>query len=150
MIEKIVYIMFFVGILCVISLIDIYKQIIPDILLLIAVFFRIGYCYYIGVTGGRELLGILLDGFVISLPVFLLVLFVEKVWKKEVFGGGDIKLLFVTGIYLGWENNLLALFFACIIAIIIALTGSKKGFFPFGPSIAIGAICSMLITGLQS
>ena len=72
-------------------------------------------------------------------------------------GGGDIKLLFMTGLYLGWKGNILCLFAACIIGIIFGLTLNKQagleteteaadadeeitaGAFPWGPSIAIAA-----------
>ena len=71
-----------------------------------------------------------------------------KNMEKEVMGGGDIKLLFVTGMYIGWEENLLAIFVACIIGIIVGLRLEQKeddgGYFPFGPSIAVGAAVSML------
>ena len=67
-------------------------------------------------------------------------------------GGGDIKLLFVTGLYLGWAENLLAIFFACIIGIVIGMVQMKKQedeeqsvYFPFGPAIAVGAVISMLV-----
>ena len=72
-------------------------------------------------------------------------------FKKEAMGGGDIKLLFVTGMYIGWAENLLALFFACIIGIIAGVVQQKKAdtdesvYFPFGPSIALGAFLSMLV-----
>lgn len=149
MFEKILLGIVFIGILCAVSLIDIYKRIIPDSLLIIAVVFRIGYCVFVERIGAKAILGLLIDGLAISLPVFILVLLVEKIWKKEVLGGGDIKLLFVTGMYLGWEGNLLALFFACIIGIVIGLVQMKReekdSYFPLGPAIALGAVCAMLI-----
>ena len=41
-------------------------------------------------------------------------------------GGGDLKLLFLTGLYLGWQRNLLCLFFACILGIAVGLLTAKK------------------------
>ena len=81
-------------------------------------------------------------------------------------GGGDIKLLFVTGLYLGWERNILVIFFACIIGIIIGCILQRMEtsepdskdeafveesteeealeeapfYFAFGPSIAVSAV----------
>ena len=152
MLEKILFVLVFIGFLFVISIIDIKKQIIPDVLLLIAIAFRIIYSILVQKMQGVQLLGLIIDGLAISLPVFLLVLVAEKLSQRETFGGGDIKLLFVTGMYLGWEGNLWAFFFACIIGSVMGIVQLKKGtiqeskrYFPFGPSIAIGAVCSMLM-----
>ena len=71
-------------------------------------------------------------------------------------GGGDIKLLFVTGLYLGWARNILVIFFACIIGIIVGSMQQRKMiteeedaeetfYFPFGPSIAVSAVLVFFI-----
>ena len=58
-------------------------------------------------------------------------------------GGGDIKLFFVTGMYLGWEVNLLNLIISCVIGILFGLlTGKSK--IPFGPAIGISTCFCML------
>lgn len=57
-------------------------------------------------------------------------------------GGGDIKLLFLTGLFLGWKRNLLCLVAACVIGIVWGLLQKKRGggeAIPWGPSIALGA-----------
>ena len=99
-----------------------------------------------------ELLGLLIDGLAVSLPLLILVLIMEKILKKEAMGGGDIKLLFVTGLYLGWARNILVVFFACIIGIVVGSMQQKKVenkedseeeqsfYFAFGPSIALSAV----------
>lgn len=142
----------FICILYLVSVTDIYEQVIPDSALLVAILIR--FIYFILVEGfqWKGLLGLLIDGFAISLPLLILVLIMEKILKKEAMGGGDIKLLFVTGMYIGWAQNLLAIFFACIIGIVVGMIQMKKQedeeasvYFPFGPSIAVGAVISMLI-----
>lgn len=35
-------------------------------------------------------------------------------------GGGDIKLLFLTGLFLGWQRNILCLLIACVLGIVFA------------------------------
>ena len=165
--------LFFICILYLVSVTDIYEQIIPDSALLVAIIVRVGYCildyicnwnsrlYLEGVALAekpalwRELAGLAIDGLAVSLPLLLFVLLMEKLWKKEAMGGGDIKLLFVTGLYLGWEKNLLAVFFACIIGIVVGLIQQKKAqqeetdgeagiYFPFGPSIAVATVFVMI------
>lgn len=144
---------FFVCILYLVSVTDIYEQIIPDSALLVAIVIRIVYFVLMEGFQWKGLLGLLIDGLAVSLPLLVLVLIMEKILKKEAMGGGDIKLLFVTGMYLGWAENLLAIFFACIIGIAVGMVQMKKQegksedsvYFPFGPSIAAGAVISMLI-----
>jgi prepilin signal peptidase PulO-like enzyme (type II secretory pathway) len=63
-------------------------------------------------------------------------------------GGGDIKLIFLIGLYLGWEKTLLTLLLACIIGIIggsIQLRKQEDVYFAFGPYIAIAAVLSLLL-----
>ena len=63
---------------------------------------------------------------------------------REAMGGGDLKLLFVTGLFFGWKGNLLCLILACIFGIVFGLLaagrgGEKDAPIPWGPSIALGA-----------
>lgn len=74
--------------------------------------------------------------------VLLLVLGMEKLLGREAMGGGDIKLLFLTGLFLGWKRNPLCLVAACFIGIVWGLLQKKRGggeAIPWGPSIALGA-----------
>lgn len=143
-----VLMLFFICILYLVSVTDIYDQIIPDSCLLTAIVIRILYFCFVEGFQWKEFLFLIGNGLAVSLPLLLLVLLMEKVWGKEAMGGGDIKLLFVTGMYIGWAENLLAIFIACIIGIVIGLRLQKDeesdGYFPFGPSIAVGAAVSML------
>lgn len=66
------------------------------------------------------------------------------------FGGGDIKLMFVVGFLLGWENTILAFFIAILIAGIYAiylLMTRKKGrkqHIAFGPYLCFGIGIALL------
>lgn len=150
---ELVLMLFFICILYLVSVTDIYEQMIPDSALLVAIVIRILYFILVEGFQWKGLLGLLVDGLAISLPLLLLVLIMEKILHKEAMGGGDIKLLFVTGMYIGWAQNFLAIFFACIIGIIIGMVQMKKQgneseesvYFPFGPSIAVGAVISMMV-----
>lgn len=145
--------LFFVCVLYLVSVTDLYDQIIPDGAVLVATGVRIGYLVCVEGASWKGVLEMLIDGLAISVPLLLLVLIMEHILKKEAMGGGDIKLLFVTGLYLGWEKNLLAIFLACIIGIVIGVIQMRKQdakteegeYFPFGPSIALGAVIAMLI-----
>lgn len=89
----------------------------------------------------------LLGGFVIGGGLLAVVLVYEKLKKVEAMGGGDLKLLFVTGLYLGLLGNLLCLFAACILGIVfglIAAKGDSNTPFPWGPAISMAAILTAL------
>lgn len=83
--------------------------------------------------------------FEISIPMVILNCFVQ-----DSFGGGDVKLISVCGIMLGWQNTLLAMFIAILIggfyAIYLLVSGkSKKGaHIAFGPYICIGVYIAMI------
>ena len=141
--------LFFICILYLISITDIYDQMIPDSALLIAVIVRLLWFFVTEPFGWRGLLGLIGNGLSVSLPLLLLVLLMEKIRDMEMMGGGDIKLLFVMGLYIGWANNLLALFLGCLTAIIYgSLKQRKEGkevYIPFGPFLSLGAVFALLI-----
>ena len=162
MVENIYFLLIHLFLFCILYLVtvtDIYEQIIPDSVLIVAavvrvIVFALNYKYnfyninYIHEpTLWSELLGLLIDGLAVSLPLLILVLIMEKIMKKEAMGGGDIKLLFVTGLYLGWAKNIMVILFACIIGIIAAYVQQIKSdddeqsvYFAFGPSIAVSTV----------
>ncbi|WP_226526318.1 prepilin peptidase [Metabacillus niabensis] len=63
-------------------------------------------------------------------------------------GGGDMKLLAVFGLALGWKPVLLSFFLATLIGTVIGIIGMMMGFiktgkpFPFGPFLVLGALIS--------
>ena len=68
----------------------------------------------------------------------------RKILGKESMGGGDIKMLFMTTLYLGIWNGLFALILSCVIGLLfIAFCKQKK--IPFGPSIAIATYLGLTI-----
>ncbi len=101
------------------------------------------FCY-----PGVSWLDHLIGAFCVSLPFFLITLIIPGA-----FGGGDIKLLFVAGLALGWQATLLAAFLALLFGAAVALislsrgTLSKKSHFAFGPAIALGAAVAALYGG---
>ena len=65
----------------------------------------------------------LVSALVISVPVLLLALVLERLRGKAALGGGDVKLLFMVGLYFSWPLALLGLFLACVIGIVIGVAG---------------------------
>ena len=137
--------LFLATVLLWISLVDMDSFIIPDKLILAGIGGRVVFILLSGNIVPVALTSII--GMVsIALPLLIVVLIFEKVMKKEGMGGGDIKLLAMTGMYFDWKINLMALFLACIVGIAFALargTGKDKAF-PFGPAIVCGTWLAML------
>ena len=67
----------------------------------------------------------------------------DKLFKKESLGGGDIKLMFIFGLVLGYPLSLCTIFLATFIAFPIALFilfSDKENIIPFGPFLSMAAI----------
>ena len=137
-------------ILLAVSFADIEGFIIPDGFIIAAIVLRV-----IFVSFSKDILARLvfsaLGGFGVALVLLLIVLLFEKLFHREAMGGGDIKLIFVCGLFLGWQKNILCLLLACVVGIIFGVItqNARKAqedpkIFPFGPSIAIGAWLALL------
>lgn len=133
--------------LCWISITDMQKQIIPDKAISIAILVRAIFQLLTDGLAWQGWLILFLNGLIVTFPVLIFVLLMEKIRNQELMGGGDIKLLFVIGMYIGWEKTLVAFLLACVAGIIVGVIGTKKEneYFPFGPWIALGTAISMLI-----
>ncbi len=70
-------------------------------------------------------------------------IFGNIIFKRESLGDGDIKLMGVIGLSLGFLNSFVSLFFASVTGLIFSLITIKKnkeGIIPFGPFLIIGAL----------
>lgn len=85
----------------------------------------------------------LISAFGVGLLMLLISLVFDRLTGKESLGGGDIKLLFMTGLYMRPGVTLFSLIFSCFVGLFIAL-GLKKDKIPFGPSISIAVFLSIL------
>ena len=134
------------ALLLAVALTDGAKQIIPDRLLAAMAVNRIVWLFVL-----RQPLWDTGKGMLISclVPVALLifVLLAEKVMKKEAMGGGDIKLLLALALYLGWAELLLTLLGGCLLGILGAVLGKRRGALPFGPYLAAAAVLAACFGG---
>ena len=67
----------------------------------------------------------------------------DAMFKQESLGGGDIKLMFLIGLVIGYEMSICNIFFATFIAFPIALfllLAKKDNIIPFGPFLSMAAI----------
>lgn len=91
---------------------------------------------------GFDLSG-LVAGVVIAGSVLVLSLIMDRVLKKESMGGGDIKLFFVVGLYLGFYGSLFNLILACVIGLVMVFVFHRNKI-PFGPAISMATYLSLL------
>ncbi|MFA5524057.1 MAG: prepilin peptidase [Tissierellales bacterium] len=139
---------FIVSILIIISVIDYYHQIIPDVLVVFILILSICYKFTTIILCKApfnlldSILGLLIGG-----GLFLIIALVSK----GGMGGGDIKLISALGFILGLKKTLLNILLSFIIGStlsVLLLMFKKKGkkdAIPFGPFINIGFIISFLL-----
>ncbi len=136
----------FASVLLAAAFADLKSYIIPNGFVVAGIVLRIPFFFCL--PGWQEsLVDALLGGFAVGGGLLLVVLLYEKLRGIEAMGGGDLKLLFVTGLYLGWANNILCLLLACILGIVFAAATQKSRegkVFPWGPSISAAAIACAL------
>ena len=133
----------FIATLLVITFIDIDYQIIPDLITLpgIPIFF-LAALVLPTVTPMESLLGLLIGGGIL----LVIGIIYHLITHKEGMGGGDIKLLAMIGVFLGWKGVFFTIFMASGVGTfvgIIAMLHQRKGMklaVPFGPFLSIGAI----------
>lgn len=125
------------SLLIVITFIDLKHQIIPDSLNIFGIIVGI-----IFISNFKEdIIGLLL-GFSIFLFIAII--------SKGAMGGGDIKLMAVLGLNLGYKYIIIVTILSFVIGAIISLVlllvkiKSRKDYIPFGPFISIAAFITML------
>nr|WP_325242745.1 prepilin peptidase [uncultured Oscillibacter sp.] len=135
------------ALLLALSLTDWAKRIIPDKLLLALAANRAVWFALLG-HGAREALEAA-KALAVPAALLALVLAMEKLLGREAMGGGDVKLLAVLALYLGWAELFLTLLAGCLLGLLwAALTGGKTGTaMPFGPFLAAGAVLTVCYGG---
>ena len=166
----------FSSILLVLSLTDLETYVIPNITIVAAIVVRLLYVVIGGIVGIHELAGTLIatlvGGFAVAVPVLLLALVMDRLLGRDSLGFGDVKLLFVAGMYFGWQQCLFLIIVACVIGIVFGALGSRHAqigddksgeesgeeqgddsqeqsdaeahLIPFGPAIALACWITML------
>jgi len=136
----------FVAALIAITVIDLYHQIIPDVISLPGIGIGLlGSLIIPRIPFFESLIGIISGGG----SLFLVATIYQWLFKREGMGGGDVKLLAMIGAFLGWKavilTILLSSFIGSIIGITVMLIKGKdfKYAIPFGPFLSLGAVISL-------
>lgn len=85
----------------------------------------------------------ILSGILAFITMYGIKIIGDKMFKKESMGGGDIKLMFLFGIVIGFPLSICDIFLATFIAFPVAiylLFSRKDSLIPFGPFLAMAAI----------
>lgn len=129
------------AILIIISAVDIKHRIIPDFMVWITLSIGIVFSLIIKTPFADTLLGMVCGGGIL----FLLALI------PGALGGGDVKIMFAIGSFLGFNRTLRALILAFIfssiisIALIVTKIKNTKDYIPFGPFLSLGSFISLLM-----
>ena len=142
-----IYCLFIISSFIVIFFTDLKSGIIPDKILLPAVVITFLYLLFFNPS-------LFIFNTVCGISAFLFFVIIAVAFKlltkKDSLGGGDIKLVFLLGLFLGFPNIIISLYIAfltgALIGIILILWRKKsfqKATIPFGPFLILGAIVSL-------
>lgn len=125
-----------ITLLMIMIITDLEKNIIPDSIQIYLAILAFIYIFYSQAAIPERLISAVLYFSLIYLVSWI----ISKIKKEEVIGGGDIKLITISGLFLGLPKISEYLFLSGAIGLILALswkriTGKKR--FPFGPALAI-------------
>lgn len=135
----------FASMILILIISDILYMIIPDELLIFC-----GVIIFILkiVSGGFDIIiPLLIDMLVPFISMLLIKLLGDFMFKRESLGGGDIKLMLVFGMVLGWEVALSTIVIASFLALPVAIINLKKNNeheLPLGPFLGIAALICLI------
>lgn len=135
----------FASMILILIISDLLYMIIPDELLIFcgAIIFILKI-----VLGGVSIVIPTLINMVIPFIVMLLIkLLGDFMFKRESLGGGDIKLMIIFGMVLGWEVSVFTIVLAAVLALPISLITLKKNDsheIPLGPYLGVSALICLL------
>lgn len=145
----------FISILIIISISDIKYYIIPDEVLIVGSIIIIVELIINSLIMDVSLInGVvmpILNGLGSFALLYLFKVFGDAVFQRESLGGGDIKLLFVIGLVLGFDMSIVIIFIASFIALplsVISLIKNDNNILPFGPYLSVASII-VLLTNLN-
>ena len=153
--NTLLYIVFISG-LIIITASDYHHMIIPDVILIILGISIIVLKVIIGINMeeltntmdiGYSVIFMLLDAAIMFIIMYVLQKIGNVLFKTKSLGFGDVKLMAIIALMLGYKMSIVCLFISCFMALPIAiynLQKKDKKLLPFGPYLAFGAIILVL------
>ena len=145
----------FAFVLLTVSFIDWDTREIPDGLLIVGAIAGVAWVALpYSLTWQNALLGVIAG----AVPLLVIDKITLLLLKKDGFGYGDVKLMAMIGIFLGWQATLWAFFFAILTCFPFAIylmarqrvtkDTSFDGYMAFGPFLCIGAVIAFWLCNL--
>ncbi|MEX0621595.1 MAG: prepilin peptidase [Candidatus Woykebacteria bacterium] len=142
------YLLFVVGVLIVLFVTDIRDGLLPNSVILPSAALVGAYKLALLVFGYMVPQNLLLDLVVafVAAAIFFAIVYISG---EKAMGGGDVKLIFLIGLIVGWPVLLLSLFVGfltgALVAVMLLLIGKKRfgETIPLGPFLTIGAFVSL-------
>ena len=131
----------FISMLLIVIISDYQTMTIPDELLIFTGLVLIVELFY--KNGVNGLVDSIINGIIMFMIMLSMKLIADKIFGRESMGGGDIKLMFLYGLILGWPTSCMSICLASFIGLPVSLIMMKKTHnheIPFGPFLAIAAI----------
>lgn len=131
----------FISMLIIVMLSDYYYMIIEDCVLLIFGIFILLEKFLL--YGFDSFVNSLIGGIIAFLIMLGLKLFGDFIFKKESLGGGDVKLMAIFGMVIGWDMSIITIFLSAFIALpisLIILNKKSNHEIPYGPFLSIAAL----------
>ncbi len=135
----------FISILLIVIISDYQTMIIPDEVLIVG---GILLVIELIIKNGLNVWVNILNGLIAFIIMYLIKKLGDFLFKKESMGGGDIKLMSLFGLVLGWQLSIISIFIASFIGLPISLYilyKNKSDIIPFGPFLSISAIILWLL-----
>lgn len=135
----------FISMTVIVIISDYQTMIIPDEVLIVSSVLILLLTFID--QGTSALIQAFINGGIAFISMYAIKLFGDFVFKKESMGGGDIKLLFVFGITIGWQMALISIVLASFLALpvsFIIMYRKKENIIPFGPFLTISALLILL------
>ena len=141
----------FTSSMVIIIISDIEYMIILDEVLIVSTFAIIFiYLFSNGFTkdGITETMYHIYNGIGAFLAMYAVKIIGDKLFNKESLGGGDIKLMFLFGLVIGFPMAVCTIFLAAFIAFPVALVilfSDRENVIPFGPFLSMAAILILIV-----
>lgn len=133
----------FVSLILILIISDILYMHVPNILLII--FGLPIFIIKVALNGLNSIPVLLLNMFIPFIVLYIFKIFGDFIFKKESLGTGDINLMLIFGLVLGWKISLVSIFIASLLGLIgslISLKNNNSHELPFVPYLGLSSfIC---------
>ncbi|MDR1522357.1 MAG: A24 family peptidase [Endomicrobium sp.] len=145
---------FFVYSLISVSVVDYFHKIIPAVFPILMVIFGVIFSFFNVSLGENIFFRFVhsLQGILVGAGSLFVVSFLgDLIYKKEVIGFGDVKLMAGVGAFIGCQRILFAIFIAAVLAsivgfiLIIIKRITRKDYIAFGPFLSLGSFLTVFL-----